>query len=334
MIRDVANTLPLTHHEILTLVAPFSRSGRQIDLAASDRLARRLMFRPVTHAADTIMAGLPAITERMQLEAAPRVPWRLTRTLDAQDGLRAVLHADGEDPAELLARIDAVPLASQWHPGGTDVASAIAWEHEALRPAGSDGAPRLSLRHAHAQVAGLALQARVSPVAGYPAEIELTAQDGDARVLPDDLLAVLGRPWGPLDRVAGRWRASVQLRGEDPRRSQEAETRLALSVEHLARTLAQPPDAFHRAWRGARWAFALRRTAPLAFGVAFVVAVITAQRTGYASDSTLALLANLAPPLLMGLYFIRREMPRLELPRIPRRLAPQAWQPYPATPAT
>ena len=30
---------PLTHHQILALVAPFTRSGRTVDLAASDRLA-------------------------------------------------------------------------------------------------------------------------------------------------------------------------------------------------------------------------------------------------------------------------------------------------------
>ena len=36
--------IPLTHHEILGLVEAFSRSGRQVDLTASDRAARRLVF--------------------------------------------------------------------------------------------------------------------------------------------------------------------------------------------------------------------------------------------------------------------------------------------------
>ena len=41
--------------------------------------------------------------------------------------------------------------------------------------------------------------------------------------------------------------------------------------------------------------------------------------------SNFALLANVAPPLLMGLFFVRREMPRIALPRWPARLADDAW---------
>ena len=57
----MATAPPLSHHDVLTLVAPFSRRGRPIDLAASDRGARKLLFRPVEHpAAD----GRPALRER------------------------------------------------------------------------------------------------------------------------------------------------------------------------------------------------------------------------------------------------------------------------------
>ena len=49
---------PLTHHEIMSLVAPFARSGRHVDLAASDRPQRRLAFKLVEHAA--VVDGLPA----------------------------------------------------------------------------------------------------------------------------------------------------------------------------------------------------------------------------------------------------------------------------------
>ena len=44
-----AQTLPLTHHEILGWIAPFTRQGRQLDLAASDRLERRLRFKTIEH---------------------------------------------------------------------------------------------------------------------------------------------------------------------------------------------------------------------------------------------------------------------------------------------
>jgi len=57
-------TAPLTHHEILALVAPFARRGRRVDLAASDRVARRIAFRPVEHAA---REDVPAHRETLSL---------------------------------------------------------------------------------------------------------------------------------------------------------------------------------------------------------------------------------------------------------------------------
>jgi len=38
---------PLTHHQILSVVEPFSRVSHHVDLAASDRLARKLVFKTV-----------------------------------------------------------------------------------------------------------------------------------------------------------------------------------------------------------------------------------------------------------------------------------------------
>ena len=40
---------PLSHHEILGWIEPFARRGLQADLAASDRLAGKLSFRPQAH---------------------------------------------------------------------------------------------------------------------------------------------------------------------------------------------------------------------------------------------------------------------------------------------
>ena len=57
---------PLSHHEIVTLVAPFARRGRHLDLAASDRQQRRLVFQPVKHAAQD--DGLPAVQNGLRLE--------------------------------------------------------------------------------------------------------------------------------------------------------------------------------------------------------------------------------------------------------------------------
>src|SRR5512145_2414720 len=106
---------PLSHHEIMALAAPFARSGRQVDLAGSDRMARQLVFRPRPLAEDA------ALAERLRLEDGERTAHRLVREIALPGGapgeLRAELRADGDDPAELLALIDAVPPAAQWRRG-------------------------------------------------------------------------------------------------------------------------------------------------------------------------------------------------------------------------
>jgi hypothetical protein len=57
-----------------------------------------------------------------------------------------------------------------------------------------------------------------------------------------------------------------------------------------------------------------------------VGAGLAAQRAGGEWNAALAILANIAPPLLMGLFFLRREMPRIELPRIPLPPRASAWR--------
>ena len=106
---------PLTHHDILALVEPYSRAGRQLDLAASDRIARRLLFKPVDHAATE--SGTPALRESLQLESLGTGTCRLTRTLSDGRGLSATLEALGSAPAALLDQIDAVPPAHQFRSG-------------------------------------------------------------------------------------------------------------------------------------------------------------------------------------------------------------------------
>ena len=93
-------TPPLTHHQILGLVEPFTRSGRQVDLPASDRLARRLHFKPVQHAAS---GSTPALTETLQLECHESGNHRLTRVLQVADGPGATLQAMGTDLARRCA---------------------------------------------------------------------------------------------------------------------------------------------------------------------------------------------------------------------------------------
>jgi hypothetical protein len=43
------------------------------------------------------------------------------------------------------------------------------------------------------------------------------------------------------------------------------------------------------------------------------------------SEPVLRLLVNLAPPLMLGLFFAMPEMPRVALPRPPRRVRGASW---------
>ncbi len=314
---------PLTHHQILELAAPLVQQGLAVDLAACDRAARRIAFRPREHAAGD---GLPARHERWWLELPSARRQRLTRALalELPDATEARLWAEGDDTAALLAQLAAVPHARQF------VAAADTWAalQQRLAAGGTAGralGPQLVLLAATAPVAGLVLQMKLSGVAGFPAELELLRQPDDPRKLPDDLLAVLGRPWDRLTALSRGWIGQLSLKGEEPRRSDAAREGIATALAHLARTLAEPPARFHERHRGARWRVALRGSGPVLAGAALVGLALHLQSLGDAYSSYLGLLANLAPPLLMGLFFLRREMPRIGLPRPPRPLRADAW---------
>lgn len=322
---------PLSHHEILGLVAPFTRQGRHVDLATSDRAARELAFRPVEHAAQSGPGGspLPALTESLRLTQTAPGRWRLVRELResrAADAAVARLEAEGDDTDALLAAVQDVPPARQFLAAGGVLA---ALSHRLSPPRGAADTPALVLRAAHAAIGPLALEMTVSSVPGYPAEFMLRRHGpGPAGVseLPDDLFEVLGQAWGRLTAVPRGWSGSVGLVGAEPRRSASAEQRLGHMLEHLARTLAEPPGQFHVRHRAARWRVAVQRTWPVALGAGLVGGAWWFHREGSIDQPTLGLVANLAPPLLMGLFFLRREMPRIELPRPPRRLRADAWQ--------
>ncbi|MBL8302713.1 MAG: hypothetical protein JNM26_08075, partial [Ideonella sp.] len=72
---------PLSHHEILTLVAPFTRAGRSVDLAASDRPARVLRFRTVARRGE----GGIAWGETLELASPEADHHVLTRVLADAD---------------------------------------------------------------------------------------------------------------------------------------------------------------------------------------------------------------------------------------------------------
>ena len=316
----MAGLAPLTHHQILSLVAPFSRAGCALDLPASDRAGRRLRFKPVAHEA---AGALPALTERLRLEDTDN-GWRLTRELEPASGPAAALSAEGDDPGALLATVQAVPPAQQF-PRVPGLANPVALVQRCTPDGG------LVLREARARVCGLGLQMRLTSVRGYPAILELTREEADTRRFPLDLLQVQGRAWARLEPRRLGWESSVQLRGSEPERSADAQARLTATLQHLQCTLSDTPTQFHRRHRGRRWRIGLARGGPLMLGVVLVVAAFAVRGRGGVGESALAALANLAPPLLMALFFMRREMPRIELPRLPQAPATNSWQPWSGT---
>jgi hypothetical protein len=328
---------PLTHHEILALVEPFVRVGAVPDMAASDRAARRIALRPREVAAEGLGEPGLLLVESWEIESPEPGEVRVVRRLAWPDGPCAELEGecrDGELDA-LREAMQAVSVDRQFVLAGAKaepvgVVGALV-QRVRLSPSGRLEPPgagsALVLRRAEARVGGLVLRWSLSGVGGYPAEVELLRGEGAAGSphLPADLLAVLGRAWEPLTELGRGWVARVAVRGEEPRRSREARTAFERTLAHLATTLAEPPARFHARHRAARWRVVLRGTTPWLVGLALVGLALWARQSG--SSSVLALLANVTPPLLMGLFFIRREMPRLALPRWPWPPGAQDWQP-------
>jgi hypothetical protein len=319
------STHPLTHHEILGLVAPFTRGGRGVDLAASDRLARRLVFKPIVHGGATPAAA--ALRETLQLENLEPGNFVLTRTTAHPCGLEASLQTEGPDPAELLARVETIAPQRQFQSGpGYVIAQSHRLEPTAAALPHSAPAVRLLLTRGVAQLDGLTLKLRVPAVSGISADIELLAAAGGTLSLPQDLLAVLGWDWARLERGREGWTSTLRLRAKPSERSRDAEAKLERTAQHLAQTLAEPPGRFHERRAAARWGVALRRTIPLLTCVGLIAGAIAVPSLGLGQDSIFRMLIFHAPPLLLVVGICMREMPRIEIPTWPRASNAATWQ--------
>ncbi len=318
---DVATPIaPLTHHEILGLVAPFTRRGLHVDLAASDRARRRLAFRIVERP-----WAATQLRESLELESPAPEHYRLTRRLVHANGLSARLEAEGADLEALLADVEQIAPERQF-----DVAPALmtAQSHH-LQPGGDAPRPageRLVLAGAAAHVGALRLRLDEPTRLGVRADLHVESQGGETLALPEDLFAVLGRHWAPLKREHdGCWRGSLRLRNREPARSRRAEMHWSLGIRHLAATLAEPPRRFHERFAAARWAVVLRRALPLLVCVALIAGAASVPRLHLAENSGLRMLIFNAPPILMMLFFCLRELPHIEIPPVPSASRAGRW---------
>lgn len=320
---------PLTHHDVLALVEPFARCRRHVDLAASNRLERRLVFKPLDHAGAAPDA--PSLRETLQLEVFATGTCQLTRTLALGPSARATLQATGPDAGALLAAIDAVPPIHHFRTG----AGFVLARSYVLQPAGAsaqdDGAHALPvLSRAVLQLDALTLTLNVPAVRGVSGDITIVAMPGEPLELPEDLLAVLGWDWARLVRDRSGWNTRLRLRGSPARRTRKAEAALEEVAAHLARTLAEPPAAFHDRLAAARWGVAFRRAIPVLTVVALLIAVATLPRFAVDRNPALLMLLFHVPTAFIVFSLCMQELARFEIPPVPRRSRAVAWRQPPA----
>jgi len=314
--RDVVK--PLTHHEILALIGPFTRRGRHVELAASNRLERRLEFKPVLHAGDS--SGSAPLRETLVLEDAGGGVHRLTRELTLPGGLVARLVALGNDPGDLLARIESIPPRRQMRAGtGFTLAMSHLLQGDSLATA-------LVFHRADAQVGGLTLSLEAGTVTRGRAPITLSPSPGEIIPLPEDALAVLGRQWTRIKATAEGWAGYFDVRGGEPRRSHDAEASLEVAAAHMALMLTESPARFHERWWLARWRVFFRRLIPVGVLAALILRAAAVPKLHLAETSGLRMLIVNSPPLLLILFFCMREVPIIEIPPLPRRPAAAAWR--------
>jgi hypothetical protein len=320
---------PLTHHEILGLVAPFARSGRHVDLAESDRIKRSLAFKPIEHVSeDHVLAG---VCETLQLDNPRPDYYRLTRNLTLPSGLNATLQTEGPDPCDLLARIETVPPQRQFR-SESGVIIALSHRLTPTADAGQDDmlSMQLVFTRAEAHFEGLTLLLNDSIVKNYPAKIELVPDVSYDFELTEDLLAVLGRDWGILRKRRAGWTSTLWVRGKAFDRCRQIESKLERLVAHLTTTLSRPPLHFHETLRRARWRVALWRASPMLVFFALIAGILGLSHVEVPQNSVMRLLPAMMPALLMIGAFSMRDRPPIEIPSFPRRLRATAWRQPPA----
>jgi len=319
---------PLSHHDILGIVEPFTRRSRQVDLTASDRLNRRLLFKPVEHAGNA--AGLPALRETLQLDSYRSGNFDLTRTLTAADGQVATLQTSGRQPAALLARVEAVEPEQQFvFAAGCLIARSYTVPSDVTVSADGRTLVPLVLSRAVVHLNDLTLTLSVPAVRGVSADITLTpkpASDGSALALPDDLLAVIGWDWTRLVRKKDLWESKLRLRGGPARRTRHAEIAAARVAQHLSQTLAEPPGQFHERQLRARWWAALRRAIPILTPVSIVITVLLFPRIDFGEKPGLWVMLYHLPTALVALSFCLQELPEFVIPPLPRRSRALTWR--------
>jgi hypothetical protein len=313
---------PLSHHEILDLVGPYARRGLQVDLQASDRLGRRLLFRRVDHATDE--PALAGLHETLQLESFGTGTFRLTRTLATASGLKASVQVLGPEPGLLLEQVRALEPQRQFRCGPGYV---LALSYD-LYPRAAGGVDALAVltRGVARLDDGFTLSLTLSAVRGVAADLTLEAPSGPRPPLPEDLLAVLGWDWARLIATRDGWKSKLRLRGDNARRTARAERALQRAAAHLVQTLGEPPPRFHERWLAARWGVFLRRGLPVLTVLSVIVAALVLPRVPIQERPGLVTLIFHVPTALIALSFSLQELTQFEIPPLPSASTATSWR--------
>ena len=317
---DRPQVKPLTHHEILALMAPFTAAGLHADLASSQRADRRLAFKPRAHEPTE---ALPLrLEEQLTLEVAESGASRLVRTLrDRSSGLSSQVATAGTDPAALLERMHSVPVERQFRIyEGVPVARSYL-----IEAGGEKAGTRVLLTEARARVGGMNIEMRADRFVSHVVDLRLTADAGSKLQIPEDLTAVIGWKWRPLREFVTLWRGSIRVASKEPRRTPDIERKIGRTITHLARTLDRPPADVHPRFERARWRVSFQRGIPLGIGLLLIALTPAIQWLDMEADSMLRMLIFHAPPFMLAAMFMMREMPRIEIPPIPRPLTQKTW---------
>ena len=326
---------PLSHHEILVLADPFARAGWLVDLAATDRAARTVVFKPVDLPA--AVPGSSALRVVLQLESYGTGTCCLTRRLHHPSGLQATAQTIGSQPAELLARLASLAPQQQFRQGaGHITALSHAFDATPARKGGAAPTQPWALQQGVVLTDLLQLTLSVSPVKGVAADITLAPRHGLSLDLPEDLLAVQGWDWARLvpgyGPAAGTWTSRRRLRGASPRRSRTADAALAQVAAHLVQVLGQSPAQFHNQRWLARWGVVLRRGIPSLTAASLLGGALLLPRMELGVVPKAWVLLHYLPIGLLALSFGLQELPRFEIPPLPRRSKAPGW--YPAPPGS
>jgi hypothetical protein len=269
----------------------------------------------------------------LQLDCPEGGRFRLTRWLARADGLRASVQVAGPRPDVLLEWVESVSPEQHFQWGAGFV---IARSYDlGLAVSAEDGSastpPPLILSEGVAQVDGLKFTLRLMEVRGTSGDIVLDAASGDGLDLPEDLLAVLGWNWAPLQRQSSGWTSKLRLRGLGPQRSRKAEAAIALAAGHLARVMAEAPSQFHQRHGLARWGVVFRRAIPSLTAVGLIVTALLLPRLIDGEHSGLMMALHYVPIAVLALSFSLQEMARFEIPPWPRQSNAANWRRPPRT---